>query len=320
MISTPWAMVGVVALASAVVGGAAAVLARARSALRARAAAARAEQLEHALREAERLADVGRVAATVAHEIGNPLTGIANYAHVLRARVSGSPEALAALDGIEHEVARIDRITSSLLGYAKPKLDTPSHFDAGTALRSAVQLLAAQGVFRRVQVHSSIDEAPLEIVGNAHELEQAFVNLLLNAIDAMEAHGTIALYAGRTEPDTALRAPRRSVDAPVQSFERRVDPRLEEWRSHVPGNTPCAKFVVADSGGGIDRTSSDRIFEPFYTTKAAGEGSGLGLAIVQRAIEAHNGVVWVQRAREGGAAFHVLLPLQALHAPHEHLS
>ena len=266
---------------------------------------------EQQLRDAERLASVGRVAAGIAHEVGNPLTGISNFAHILRARAAASPEAEVAIAGIEREVERVDRIVNSLLDYARPKAAEPAPFDAGSTLKAAVQLLAAQGVFRRVEIHSSIQDQPISLVGHPHELEQAFVNLLLNAIDAMAAEGTLALYAGRLTPETMLRSPRRSYDEPVQAFERRANPRLDAWRAEHPADEPCAKFVIADSGAGVPRGDSDRIFDPFFTTKPAGDGSGLGLAIVQRIVEEHQGVVWAQKAREGGAAFHIVLPLGA---------
>lgn len=274
-------------------------------------ATAHLERAEREARQTEHLASVGRVAAGIAHEVGNPLTGISNYAHVLRARVEVTPEVDAALVGIEREIERIDNIVGSLLDYARPGARPPAPFDAAGSLRAAVQLLAAQGVFRRVEVNTAIDDVPLALTGNPHELEQAFVNLLLNAIDAMESHGKLALYAGRMTPDAILRAPRRAVDQAAQKFERRVHPKLEQWRARRPADSPCAKFVIADSGVGIGDAEASRIFDPFFTTKKTGEGTGLGLAIVQRIVDAHEGVVWVQPAREGGAAFHVVLPLDS---------
>jgi two-component system NtrC family sensor kinase len=273
-------------------------------------------QLERAESEviaAERMASVGRVAAGIAHEVGNPLTGIANYSHVLRSRVSASPEVESALNGIDHEVDRIDRIVGGLLDYARPQKGPVSAFDAGAKLREAVQLLAAQGVFRSVQVESTIPESPLPLVGNPQAFEQAFVNVLLNAIDAMNAKGTLSVYAGQQTAEAVARpAKRRSGDAASAStVERAVDPKLAEWRAQHETDEPCAKFVVADSGPGVNSDDAGRIFDPFYTTKSRAEGSGLGLAIVQRVIDSHGGVVWVQKAREGGAAFHMVLPLSA---------
>jgi signal transduction histidine kinase len=266
---------------------------------------ARAEQQ---VRESERLASMGRIAAGIAHEIGNPLTGISNFAHILRSRIGAMPDAEAALNGIEREVDRIDRIVNSMLDYARPQHTAPTPFDAGSTLRAAVDLLSTQGVFRSVHLESSIDDRPLALVGDSRELEQAFVNILLNAIDAMESRGTLALYAGQLTPEAIVHGPRRSMDPATQQFPRPVHPRLNAWRERVAADQPCAKFVIADSGTGVDRENSERVFDPFFTTKD-GEGSGLGLAIVQRVVEAHNGVVWVQKAREGGAAFHVVLPL-----------
>jgi signal transduction histidine kinase len=268
----------------------------------------RLAKAEQQVRESEHLASMGRVAAGIAHEIGNPLTGIANFTHILRSRIGSTPDADAALNGIEREVDRIDRIVNSMLDYARPQHAAPTPFDGASALRAAVDLLSTQGVFRTVHLESSIDERPLALVGDSHELEQAFVNILLNAIDAMESRGTLALYAGQLTPETIVRATRRSMDPETQQFARPVNPRVDAWRERVAADQPCAKFVIADSGTGIDGEHADRVFDPFFTTKES-EGSGLGLAIVQRVVEAHNGVVWVQRAREGGAAFHVVLPL-----------
>ena len=272
---------------------------------------ARLAHTEREARQTEHLASVGRVAAGIAHEVGNPLTGISNYAHVLRARIDGNAEADAALTGIEREIERIDKIVGSLLDYARPGDRPPAEFDAAQALRAAVQLLADQGVFRRVEVSAAIQNDSLALTGNPHELEQAFVNLLLNAVEAMDAQGKLGLYAGRMTPGDMLRAPQRSVDTSVQAFERHVNPRLVEWGARRPQDLPCAKFVIADSGVGVGDDEAGRIFDPFFTTKKTGEGTGLGLAIVQRIVDAHEGVVWVQPAREGGAAFHVVLPLDA---------
>ena len=275
--------------------------------------ARRAENAERELADAERMASVGRVAAGIAHEIGNPLTGIANYSHLLRSRMQASTEVESALNGIDHEVDRIDRIVGGLLDYARPQKGPPLAFDAGAKLREAVQLLASQGVFRSVQIESTIPDAPLPLVGNPQAFEQAFVNVLLNAIDAMDAKGTLSVYAGQQTAEAVVRPPkRRSGDAgSASTVERAVDPRLADWRAQHENDEPCAKFVVADSGPGVKMDDAGRIFDPFYTTKARSEGSGLGLAIVQRVVDSHGGVVWVQRAREGGAAFHMVLPLSA---------
>jgi two-component system, NtrC family, sensor kinase len=277
------------------------------------AVSSRLEHVERELGAMEGMASVGRVAAGIAHEVGNPLTGIANYAHVLRSRMNGSPDVESALQGIDHEVDRIDRIVGGLLDYARPQKGPPSAFDAAAKLREAVELLATQGVFRSVQVQSTIPDAPLPVVGNAQAFEQAFVNVLLNAIDAMNAQGTLSVYAGQQTAAAVDRPPkRRSGDgAGASTVERPIDPKVAEWRAQHETDEPCAKFVVADSGPGVKPDDAGRIFDPFFTTKSRAEGSGLGLAIVQRVVDSHGGVVWVQRAREGGAAFHMVLPLSA---------
>jgi signal transduction histidine kinase len=136
-------------------------------------------------------------------------------------------------------------------------------------------------------------------------LEQVVVNLMLNAVDAAPG-GSVILGARRWlyEPDRAPR--RRATDSGIASFPR-VPERRPSRLDFAPGH-PGALIFVADTGPGVPSNDRDKVFEPFYTTKAPGKGTGLGLAIVAREIHEMGGVVWVDDAREGGAAFKVFLP------------
>lgn len=258
---------------------------------------------------AEKLASIGRLAAGVAHEIGNPLGAITGYAHVLRSRVGDRPELGEVLAGLERETGRIDRIVRGLLDYARARPATPTPVDVRDAARSAVELLAAQGTLRRVHVELRLGEQPLVVHGQRHDLEQLFVNLLLNAVDAMSGNGTVTVAAERLWRGALARpSVRRELAGESGAIEHPPSTRAQLW---LAGNDAdeVAKVVVADSGPGIPTELAERVFDPFFTTKEPGRGTGLGLAIVARIVDNFHGTVWATRAREGGAALHVLLPL-----------
>jgi two-component system, NtrC family, sensor kinase len=136
------------------------------------------------------------------------------------------------------------------------------------------------------------------------------VNLLLNAADAVEHSGTIAIRTA-CMPSEMLESgtPRRSSDSRFTLVPHPPTPRVQHWLGSERRSSWVVKIIVADSGPGVADEHAERIFDPFFTTKEPGKGTGLGLAIVARVVENLDGIVWVDRAREGGAAFHLLFPL-----------
>lgn len=266
---------------------------------------------EHARRvRAEKLAGLGRLAAGVAHEIGNPLGAINGYSHLLRARLTADPRGAEALDGIERESGRIDRIVRGLLDYARPRRRTPARIDVNDAVAGAARLLADQGVLRRIELTLTLEPRTPYLGGERHELEQMLVNLLLNATDAMQGAGRIAIVTQRcSRAELERTITRRADDPPNANVNRPPSPRIVHWLESVEHSDELLKLVVADSGPGIAEQDVELVFDPFYTTKEPGKGTGLGLAIVARVVEDLRGTIWVQRAREGGAAFHALFPL-----------
>ncbi len=261
---------------------------------------------------AEKLAGIGRLAAGVAHEIGNPLGAIVGYTDMLRRRTGSDPALTDALEGIGRESARIDRIVRSLLDYARPRRNTPGRIDVNATVHGATQLLADQGLLKRIELSITLADPPPTLAGERHELEQMVVNLLLNAVDAREGGGKLAVVTYRApREDLVQTVGRRDSDPPLVSIPRRPSPRIEHWLATAQGPTEFVKVIVADSGPGIRDEDAERIFDPFFTTKQPGHGTGLGLAIVARLVENLHGIVWVQGAREGGAAFHALFPAVA---------
>jgi signal transduction histidine kinase len=273
--------------------------------------AERINEMTEALRDAqgqlvraEKLAGIGRLAAGIAHEVGNPLAAITNYVGLLGRR--GVDPALVA--DLRREVERIDTIVRGLLAYARPH---PAEGDVGpvdvvSVARNVVQLLTHQGATRDCSISVSAGDRVPNVSGRAHALEQAFVNLLLNAVDAVPGgHVGVHIVAERYQPGPATRV--REGDGEAVPPPRRRPSRTPRRPDLEPG-TPGALLVVTDTGPGIPEAERERVFDPFYTTKPPGAGTGLGLAIVQRTVHEMGGVVWVEAAREGGAAVKVFLP------------
>jgi signal transduction histidine kinase len=264
------------------------------------------EERAHMVR-VEKMASIGRLASGVAHEIGNPLGAINGYLHILRTARADSVEVRDALAGLERESGRIDRIVRGLLDYARSKPRTKAEVDLNDTARHVVELLTTQGALKHIELELHAAKHATFVLGDQHDLEQAFVNLLLNAIDAMNGRGHISITLRHTSRTELMMGARRATD----SGARPLNPpsaRAHKWVESAEGDAFVA-ITVADSGPGIPASDQERVFEPFYTTKEPGRGTGLGLAIVARAIENSSGTIWVSPSREGGAALRILLPL-----------
>jgi len=257
-----------------------------------------------ALVRAEKLASVGRLAAGIAHEVGNPLAAIGNYVELLRRR-GVQPEIVAA---IEREADRIDVIVRSLLDYARPRDAKREPVHLAAVASRAVELLRSQGVLRSVSVEVRPAPGLPPVLGDAAALEQVFVNLLLNAVDAAGEGGRVVVVAAATRlGDTD--AERRGTDPPGGADAGpRLTRRSERHLEGAADGSLAVQVIVADSGSGVPAELLERVFDPFFTTKPPGRGTGLGLAIVQRIVQDHGGRVDISTAREGGAAFAVTLP------------
>lgn len=258
----------------------------------------------------EKVASVGRLAAGVAHEIGNPLGAIDGYAHLLRCSMNGDADAADAIVGIERESARIDRIMRGMLDYARPRRRSLEPTDLNDVVRRVSAMLTDQGALRQSCLTLTLNDQVPYLTGDAHELEQVMVNLLLNAVDAMAGGGAITVVT-QCVPFTEITdtGDRRRDDPAVMAIDRQPNARVRAWLRSVGELREVITLVVADSGPGIPWSESERVFDPFFTTKEPGKGTGLGLAIVARIVEGLGGTVWVREAREGGAAFVIYFPV-----------
>ncbi len=258
----------------------------------------------------EKVASVGRLAAGVAHEIGNPLGAINGYTHLLQASAVPGTEAADALKGIERESARIDRIMRGMLEYARPRRRTSGAVDVSAVAKRAAEMLRDQGALRATQLHTTLGENLPTISGDRHEMEQVFVNLMLNGVDALGGKGEMWLVVQCVPFDEIFGShARRAEDPGGVLMVREHSARVRAWLNTVGEPTRIIKVIVSDNGPGVPITDSERVFDPFFTTKDPNKGTGLGLAIVSRIIEGMGGTIWVRQAREGGAAFMIYLPV-----------
>lgn len=229
------------------------------------------ERIGHAQAElvaSERLATVGRLAAGIAHEVGNPLSGILGYLSILRTRARDA-SIRELLDPIEAEVRRIDRIVRGLLELGRPSQASHQPVELGQLTATCVQLVGATPELRDVKVEVNI---PATLVARADPgpLSQVMLNLLLNAGQAMGGRGTVRISGGRDDGTV------------------RVD--------------------VEDEGPGLTPEVAARMFEPFFTTRAAGKGTGLGLAVSLHLARSMGGQLRGENRAEGGARFILELP------------
>ncbi len=262
---------------------------------------------ERELVEAEKMAGVGRLAAGVAHEIGNPLAALMGYAAVLRRR-GADPELVG---GLESEARRIDRIVRGLLEYARPAPREREPVDANESIRRAVHTLRSQGLLDGIEIHLHLADGLPPLSGSPHLLDQVWVNLLDNARRAMEGRGTLTVTTAleRYRPDRPLPT-RRADDPPGISYAHLRRPRAASIRDphRIDSDTETLRVTVEDTGPGISPEAADKVFDPFFTTRAPGEGTGLGLAIVASTVADFGGRVEVAAAPGGGAAFVLSLP------------
>jgi len=234
------------------------------------------EELESAHREliqTEKLAAVGTLAAGVAHEINNPLDGIMNCIARIRRKPDNVEQTSAYLDLMSDAISRIGTVVRQLLDFSRKHDLTLQPTDVNGVVEDTLRL-AEYGLRKgKVRVEKDLDPALPLIVGDAHHLQQVFLNLTLNAMAAMPEGGTLYFH---------------SYPSPNESKEVCVE--------------------VTDTGVGIPREQLDKIFDPFYTTKRSGNGSGLGLSVSFNIVKEHQGTIEVESTPGQGTTFRVRLP------------
>src|SRR5438067_5247666 len=245
----------------------------------------RVEQLEERERLRDRLASLGEMAAGIAHELKNPLAGIEVMAGLLRRQVPDSKDAQSLLADILSEAKLANAIVVEMLEFVRPVRLQVEHTDLADILQQAVTLAESKVARRDVAVTLNVEPGLPMIEGDHHQLSQVFTNLVANAFEALDGKGRIAISAwlSAIEPDPAFAG------------------------AQPPPPTPVVVIEVADDGPGVPAELTDKIFNPFFTTKVT--GTGLGLAIVRKIVDAHDGRIDVNSVRESGTRFRVTLPV-----------
>lgn len=232
--------------------------------------------LEEQLRLSEKMAAIGLLAAGVAHEVNTPLTGISSFTQMLLDRAKPDDPDTQLLEKIEQQTFRAAKIVNSLLNLSRPSGGETRVIDLNGAIADVLSLLEHQFRTHRVQVRRHLEGPAVLVRGVEYKLQQVFLNLFLNARDAMPRGGWL------------------SVTTAISGDEALVE--------------------VADTGIGIPSEHLARIYDPFFTTKAEGRGTGLGLSVTYGIVQEHGGTLTCDSDPQQGTRFRLVLPLAEAHA------
>jgi len=232
-----------------------------------------AEVTRQQIARADRLASLGQLVAGVAHELNNPLTAVLTYAHLLRKKMGGDEEPNRQIDLIAEAGTRCRQIVRDLLDFARERSPNKGLADLNEIIEHVLDMMHNQMLIQKVSVRKQLRAGLPAVRVDRHQIEQVFVNICMNGLEAMSEGGTLSVTTDY-DPENML------VTA---AFE--------------------------DTGAGIPEANVEKIFDPFFTTKAPGAGTGLGLAVSQRIVTNHGGHVHVASEIGKGSTFTVELPV-----------
>jgi PAS domain S-box-containing protein len=227
-------------------------------------------QLEEQLRLSEKMASIGLLAAGVAHEVNTPLTGISSFTQMLLEGADPQDPRTRLLEKIERQTFRAAKIVNGLLTLSRPTSSDRSSFDVNVVIADVLSLLEHQFETHRIRLRRDLSESPVVVLSLEHKLQQVFLNLFLNARDAMPKGGWLSITT-RTDGNRAI-------------------------------------VEVSDTGSGIPSEYLARIYDPFFTTKAIGQGTGLGLSITYGIVREHEGTIECESGMGQGTRFILSFP------------
>ena len=223
--------------------------------------------------ESERLAHIGQLAAGVAHEINNPLQGIVTYSHLLLERATTENGTRESLQKIVKQVNRCRDIIRGLLDFSRQRKPDKRLSSINRVLEECVALVDNQALFHNIRIVKHLGRDLPPVLMDPSQIQQVFMNMIINAAEAMNGGGQLALTT-----------------------------------RFVPAD-PAVEVEFTDTGHGINQEELDRIFDPFFTTKEVGHGTGLGLAISYGIVQEHKGTITVESQVGQGATFTIRLPV-----------
>ncbi len=227
-------------------------------------------KLEDQLLQAEKLSSIGLLAAGIAHEVNTPIAGISSYTQMLLKEIPEADKNKPILEKIEKQTFRAAEIVNGLLSFSRLSGSEFKALDINQLINDSLALLAHQLQLNQIRVESNFDDSLPPVYGNTGKLQQVFVNLFLNARDAMPSGGELEVQTGINESMIV------------------VD--------------------ISDTGMGISQEDLKRIFDPFFTTKTMGRGTGLGLAVSYGIVQEHGGRIFVDSDPGKGTRFRLKLP------------
>jgi signal transduction histidine kinase len=230
-------------------------------------------QLEEQLQISEKMASIGLLAAGVAHEVNTPLTGISSFTQMLLDGADPNDPKTRLLEKIERQTFRAAKIVNGLLNLSRPAQAAVSErapVDLNVVVSDVLALLEHQFAQHNIKVRRELSDESLMVLGMEHKLQQVFLNLFLNARDAMPKGGWLS-----------------------------ISTRAEDGR---------VAAEVADTGSGIPNEYLSRIYDPFFTTKTLGQGTGLGLSITYGIVREHEGSIDCDSSVEQGTRFTISFP------------
>ncbi len=229
--------------------------------------------------QTQKQASVGRLAAGVAHEINNPLTGVLTYTHLLLRRKDLATDIRSDLQIIAEATERVRKIVKGLLDFSRQTRLDPEPTDINRLVATAIALIENQALMKGVTIKSSPGEKLPELTVDRSQIQSVLINIIINALDATEAGGAIRIFTAAS-------------------------------LTGQPSGRKGVEITIVDTGGGIPPEHLDKLFEPFFTTKPVGQGTGLGLAVSLGIVQGHGGHIRVQSEVGKGSRFFIWLPAE----------
>jgi two-component system NtrC family sensor kinase len=233
---------------------------------------------QNQLLQSEKQASIGRLAAGVAHEINNPLTGVLTYTHMLLRRTDIGDEIRSDLQTIAESTERVRKIVKGLLDFSRQTKLDKEPTEVNRLVQSAISLMENQALVRGIGIKFDPGENLPVLILDRSQLQSVLLNMIINALDATEPGGSINIYTA-----IALSA----SDTGQKGVE----------------------ITIADTGCGIPPKDLDKLFDPFFTTKEVGQGTGLGLSVSYGIVQRHGGTIRVQSEVGKGTRFFIWLPI-----------
>jgi len=275
----------------------------------------RLKRVEDRAFQTERLTTIGRLAASVAHEVGNPLGAVYAYLEVLKKRVTGD-EAVELIGKIEKETNRINEIIFGLLDLSRHGKERRETIEVNDLVKKTVSFLSSRNALAGIdcQLHLKLDLPG--VTGDPRDFQQALINVVVNAVEAMPSGGMLTIRTGSTAYQAAVEGKeaepvRREGDPLDLDFSTLRLKRSEQQAIPSFCNGQEVVFLdISDTGRGIKQEHLQKIFDPFFTMKEREGGLGLGLSICERVIQSMGGLIRVDSIWGKGSTFTFLLPIR----------